>query len=128
MGKAVNKVDLEKNRIYISIAGFMTVDEARELIEDYRRAIEQCNPGFTVLADLSKYKPGKPEVQAILAEGPRMAGEAGCAKVARVVLGGNPLGAMQIDRIAQTESGYQARHFDNVAEAEAYLDSEADCD
>ena len=126
MRQFVKNVDLEKNRIYLTIYGFMTVEDAKQLNEDYRKAIEQCEPGFTVLTDVRYYKPGPPEVQAILAEAPRMAEAAGCKKVARILVETKPLGGMQIDRLARTTSSYPSRHFDTVEEAEAYLDSDQD--
>ncbi len=127
MRKAIQKVDLEKNRIYITVFGFMTADEAHQLNEDYREAIDQCKPGFTVLTDVRYYKPGPPEIQAILAEGPKMAQAAGCKKVARVLVETKPLGGMQIERLAKSSSSYPSRHFETIEEAEAYLDSDLDC-
>lgn len=128
MRQFVKNVDLEKNRIYLTIFGFMTVEDARRFNEDYRKAIERCKPGFTVLTDVRYYKPGPPEVQDILAEGPKMAQAAGCKKVARVLVETKPLGSMQIERLAKKASSYPSRHFDSVEEAEAYLDSDIDCD
>ncbi len=121
---AVNKIDTEKNRIYLSFEGFMDLEAAQKLRDDYRNAIEQCQPGFTVVTDAINYKPGTPEVQEIIASMTKMAGEAGCGKVARVV-GNKPLGGMQIDRLSkEQEAGYTSRNFETIEEAEAYLDSE----
>lgn len=128
MREVIKKVDLEKNRIYLTVYGFMTADDARQLNEDYRKAIAQCKPGFTVLTDVRYYKPGPPEVQAILAEGPKMAEAAGCKKVARVLVETRPLGGMQLDRLAKKCSTYPSRHFSTIEEAEAYLDSDLDCE
>lgn len=117
--------DALKNRIYLSLEGFHDLEEAVRLREEYEKAIAQCRPGFTVLADVSKYRPGSPEVQKVHAEAAKMAADAGVKKVARVV-GETPLGGMQIDRIAKTEGHYPSAHFVTMEEAEAYLDSEED--
>lgn len=125
MGSATSKVDTSKNRIYLKFQGFMTLEEAKELRDEYRRAIEQCTHGFTVLTDAVDYKPGKTEIQEVVASMTKMAGEAGCGKVARVV-GDRPLGGMQIDRHSKEQATYPSRHFETMEEAEAYLDSDLD--
>ena len=122
MGASSVRGDIEKNRIYATFDGFLSLEEAVQLVEDYRHAIHSCKPGFTVLTDLANYKPGTPEVQAVFAQGTKLAGESGCAKVGRVT-GEKPLGGMQIDRLAKETSSYPAKHFVTVKEAESWLDS-----
>ncbi len=117
------RLDGEKNRIYLYLEGFHDLEEATRMRDLYKDAIAACRPGFTVLADVSRYKPGHAEVQEIHAQAVKLAAEAGLSKVARVV-GKTPLGGMQIDRIARSESKYEARNFATHKEAEAYLDEE----
>ena len=124
MGQPIIRVDKGKNRIYVTFNGFMNVAEANQLIEDYSNAVESCETGFTVLSDLSNYKPGTPEVTKIFEQGPKLAGDAGCLKVARVVTKMDPLGSMQIDRLARETSSYPAKHFESHADAEIWLDSD----
>jgi hypothetical protein len=50
-----------------------------------------------------------------------MAEQGGCRTVARVV-GDSPLGAMQINRLAKTETSYPSEHCATDVEAEADLD------
>lgn len=114
-------VDKQKNRIYLTLEGFHDTEEAKRMRDLYREAIRNCQPGFTVLADVSRYKPGPPEIQEIHSEAVKAAEAAGVRRVARVV-GGTPLGGMQIDRIARGEGGYEARNFKTAQEAEAFLD------
>ena len=123
MREKTTEVDLVKNRIVLYFDGFMTLEEAKQLREDYRNAIRQCRPGFTVITHAIGYKPGTPEVQDIVTTMTKMAEDAGCSKVARVV-GNKPLGGMQIDRIAKTVTTYPSRHFESVEDAHAYLDSD----
>jgi hypothetical protein len=115
------RVDEGKNRIYLILEGFHDLDEAIRMRDLYRDAIAQCRSGFTVLADLSHYKPGTGEVQAIHAEAVKLAEEAGVGRVARYV-GESPLGGMQIGRIARSEGSYDSANFDSMEEAEAFLD------
>ena len=117
------RVDVRKNRIYLTMIGFHDVAEATRVGELYLAAMKQCTPGFSVLVDVAAYKPGAPAIEPIHARVARAAREAGVGRVARVV-GDSPLGGMQIDRIVRSENHYAARHFPTVAEAEAYLDDD----
>lgn len=117
------RLDSAKNRIYIRFDGFMDKGRAQLLHDAYRDAIAQAQPGFTVVTYTEGYRPGGPEVQEIVTRMVRMAEQGGCRKVARVV-GNSPLGAMQINRLAKTETRYPSKHFATDVEAEAYLDEE----
>lgn len=110
-----------KNRIYLVLEGYHDVEEAGRMRDLYREAVESCKPGFTVLADLTEYKPGDDEVRKIHAEAVRIAEAAGVSKVARVV-GDKPLGGLQVERVARQESHYDSAHFATLEEAERYLD------
>jgi hypothetical protein len=117
------RTDLYKNRIYLYLEGYHDIEEATRMKELYKKAIESCTSGFTVLADVSAYKPGSDDVQEVHAEAVKLARDAGVRKVARVV-GEKPLGGMQIERIADDEGHYEAAHFETAEEAEQYLDEE----
>ncbi len=127
MEKFSIKVDQIKNRIYVRLEGFHTLEEILKFKEEYKKAVAKCRPGFTVLTHAVNYKPGTPEVQKVHAECIKIDTEAGVSKVARVV-GDTPLGGMQIDRLARTVSKYPypAKNFKTKEEAEAYLDGKID--
>ncbi len=116
------RVDLAKNRIYLYLEGKHDLAEAKRMKDEYSKAIRQCQPGFTVLADVRNYIPGTAEVQAVHEEAVELAELSGVSKVARVV-GTTPLGGMQINRIARQHINYEAKHFDAPEEAEDFLDS-----
>jgi hypothetical protein len=119
------RVDEAKNRIYLVLEGFHDMEEAVRMREAYREAIAKCRPGFTVLADVSNYKPGAGDVQSVHAEAVKIAEDAGISRVARLV-GEKPLGGMQIERIARSKGHYLAQHFTDAEEAEAFLDAAED--
>lgn len=125
MVKELAQIDVAKNRIHIYFRGFMSFEDAKRLQGAYGEAIKKAKPGFTVLTFAEDFKPGDEKVQDIVVTMTRMASDAGCRKVARVV-GSSPLGAMQIRRLAGSGVQYASRHFRTQAEAEAYLDSDAD--
>jgi len=119
--KGLTKVDREKNRIYVKLPSNLNIEKAKELKKEYKKALEQIKPGFTVLTYAVNFKPASTEVQDMITEMTDMDFEAGITKVARVV-GHSPIGGMQIDRLSKTR--YQAKHFKTEAEAIAYLDKE----
>ncbi len=123
MAESIVRANAQKNRIYIDMDGFLTLDEAKKLRDDYASAIALCRPGFTVLTNAIKYKPSKEDVQEIHSEMAKMDEDAGCSKVARVV-GDKPLGGMQITRLVKEHAAYPTKHFQTIEEAEAYLDSD----
>jgi len=92
---------------------------------DYRAAIQKCRPKFTVLTDLTNYRPGSSEVQKVHSDIAKMDTAFDIRKIARVV-GETPLGGMQVERIVKTEVKYPSKNFNTFTEAEKYLDSEID--
>ena len=125
MQEMLTKVDPLKNRIYIYFEGTLDLERALKLQQSYKEAVAQCKPGFTVLTYAENYKPSDEKVQKIVAEMTQMAEEAGLKKVARIV-GTNPLGGMQINRLAKLKTKYPSRHFATEREALDYLDSNLD--
>jgi hypothetical protein len=123
MGEYSTRVDVQKNRIYIDLTGYLSVEQARKLLEEYRNAVDGCKPDFTVLTVVKDFKPGAQEVQDIVLSMSELDENAGCRKVARVI-GNNHIGGMQINRLVSTIATYPAQHFKTVEEAEAFLDSD----
>jgi hypothetical protein len=118
-------LDPEKRRIYLCFKGFLSLDQVRELAEEYRRVIAQVGRGYTVLSYFKGFKPGTPEIQEVMSEMIKMASHAGCRKAARVG-GGSVLGPMQLQRLSKELATYAHRVCSTWEEAEAYLDSDED--
>lgn len=121
MTNSTVRVDEAKNRIYLVLEGYHNIEEALRMRDLYREAIGRCTPGFTVLIDVSAYRPGAEEVQEVHKECVLMAERGGVSRVARVV-GDTPLGGMQILRIARDKTAYPSANFQTIDEAEAFLD------
>ncbi len=60
MGDHSTRFDEQKNRIYIDLNGYLSVEQALKLLSDYRDAVAECKPGFTVLTVVTDFKPGTP--------------------------------------------------------------------
>ena len=116
-------VDLVKKRIYVRLAGFLSVEDAEQVRAAYLRAIPRVGRGYTVATIFDSFKPGTPEVQEVFTSMIRLASEAGCSKAARVMMG-SVLGALQLGRLSKTDANYPAQSFETIEEAEAWLDSD----
>ena len=119
------RVDAAKRRIFLRFEGFLSLEQALELKDAYRRAIESVGSGYTVLTFFKDFKPGTPEIQEVLTSMVQMASREGCRKAARVT-GDSVLGPYQLRRLADQSASYPHRNFQTLEEAEAYLDSDED--
>ena len=123
MHRELAVVDLSKRRIYLCFRGFLSLEQARNLAEEYRQAIAQVGRGYTVLSYFEGFKPGTPEIQEVISEMIKMASDAGCRKAARVG-GGSVLGPLQLKRLSKELASYAHRACKTWEEAEAYLDAD----
>ena len=48
------RIDVRRNRIYLTMIGFHDVAEATRMADAYIDAMKQCEPGFSVLVDVSQ--------------------------------------------------------------------------
>jgi hypothetical protein len=116
------RVDIDKNRLYLTVKGFWkSPAQAPEYIADLKAAAEKIKPGFTILTDLRTMKPPTTEVGQLHVEAQKNLVESGLSKTAEVV-GSAILLEMQLKKYAQTSSMSKAE-FESVEEAEAWLDS-----
>lgn len=121
--EATVEVSKAKHRIYIRFEGFLSLEDAKDLYEAYRRGIAEVGRGYTVLTYFRDFKPGTDEIQDVISDMIKMASAAGCKKAARVG-GGSVLGPLQLRRLSTTSATYPHDYFETWEEAEAYLDEE----
>lgn len=119
----VLQVDASKNRAYFTIVGhWRSSADVPRYLEDWRRAIAELSPGFTVLSDLVMGKSPPLDVVELHVEAQKLLVEKGVSRVAEVVEGSVASARVAIDRISR-ESGMHKATFDNWAEAEEWIDS-----
>ncbi|MCP4895841.1 MAG: hypothetical protein GY906_02610 [bacterium] len=116
-------VDREKKRIYIRFEGYFNLEQVRQLYEDYRAGIAEVGSGYTVLTYFKDFTPGNEEVQDVISDMIVMASKAGCRRAARIG-GGSVLGPLQLRRLSNLNATYDHDYFDNLDDAEAYLDAD----
>ncbi|MHA2271196.1 MAG: hypothetical protein ACXACI_04990 [Candidatus Hodarchaeales archaeon] len=74
-----------KNRIYFTLAGLTpSVDAIPNFEADWRDAVGDVKPGFTILGDLREMMPHPPDVEGLNVKVQKWLLENGCRKVAQV--------------------------------------------
>ncbi|MFC1961075.1 hypothetical protein ACFLYO_10235 [Chloroflexota bacterium] len=114
------RADKTKNRMYLVIEGFLNVEEAQEAGAAAKVVIDQLQPGFDLISDMRTFKPGSPQVAAIMAESQIYGIQHGINRTVRIV-DKDTLGAMQWARISR-ETGAVVLGASSVEEAEKLLD------
>lgn len=110
-----------KNSLTITLQGFMTGDEIAVAADEVIASARHLQAGFTVVTDISDFKPAKPEDAAHIARAQKELFELGAAKVIRVT-GKSALGKLQLSR-SQREAGvgYDVVEVATRAEADAFV-------
>ncbi len=114
------RVDFVKNRVYLTLAGLMSDEEAAEAADKTIAAFRTLTAPFTCVTDISAFKP---LTQKGVSQATR-AGEIGRALGMRAtvrVLGPSAVVAQQFQRASHT-GGYSSHTARTVEEAEALLD------
>jgi len=119
MGNCDIKADVEKNRLYIRLEGFLTGEENEAAVKRVFEALKMLKSGFDMITDLARMK-------AATQEGSQQFGRAYEAIKARgrnrnIVVIEDSLTRMQIERTSRG-TGAQPEYASSVEEAERILD------
>lgn len=115
------KTVAEKNRIYITFKGFLSVEDIKAAVNKEIEEVSKLKPGFDVIVDISDFKTSTQEGAEELARGQKLLIERGINRLIRVI-GTQTLSRMQLDRKAK-ETGLIAEEAASVEEAERMLES-----
>jgi hypothetical protein len=114
-------VSTSKNRAYLKLIGFWrNTDAVPEYLNDWKKALEDLKPGFSILTDASEMKTHPQDVKMLHAEAQKLTLAAGLAKVAEIIQ--NDITEFQLDSLAQS-TNFPKRSFKTAEEAETWLDS-----
>lgn len=115
------RVDANKNRLYLTLRGFWrTPDEVGSYEADFKKALSQLKPKFTILADLREFLPSGAAVAPMHAKVQGLAVAAGLTKTAEVLSSDNAISKMATNNYAR-QSGMKRGAFGSIAEAETWL-------
>ncbi|MDY6903057.1 MAG: hypothetical protein SWH61_00080 [Thermodesulfobacteriota bacterium] len=114
-------VDVEKNRIYITLGKLENVQEILDLGEALREESKKLNPGFSCITDLREYELLEENYEIYIKGIQEFLRDLGVSKVVRVVRKFGRWGHVQFDK-SSIDLGYSAQFVDSMDEAESMLD------
>lgn len=116
------RVNIAKNRLYITLAGFFA-DEAEviEIADTVKASVDQLQPGFDVVNDIHAFKPASPDIAKYIMAVQQYELEHGLNRVVRIT-GDEVIGKMQFERLSR-ETGIHTVGAATVEEADAILDA-----
>ena len=114
------RVDREKNRLYIVLAGFVDTEEMKTNSDETIAVTKQLKPGFDVITDISNFKPTTPEATKEIERVQASFKAAGVHRGVRVV-GESAIAGMQFSRTGK-HVGYESCNVATLADAEKLLD------
>jgi hypothetical protein len=115
------RADVLKNRLYISIKGFMSGEDAVIISDKAAAEQRKLKPGFDVINDIRDLKPATPKASQLYSRQLDVAKEIGVGRVVRVV-GDQVITKMQLAKALKNAVGVVAETAASVEEAEKILD------
>ena len=115
------RVDVGKNRLYVTFSGFIQVEEAKKSVDEAIQATEKLRRGYDVITDVSQLKPSPPEVIAEIGRIQAHFIASGVRRGVRVV-GEAALTGMQFSRTGK-KINYNSNNVATLEEAEKVLEA-----
>jgi len=116
------KIDSSKNRLYVTMAGFFSVEDMKKWSDETIAMAKKLKPGYDVVIDISQFKPTTPEGTKEI-ERVQVFFKSSGVRLGAQVVGENVLSGLQFKRMSIT-SGYDPTNVETLAEAEKLLDSQ----
>lgn len=120
MGAYDVHADTIKNRLYITLRGFLTDSQARAAADAVIAEVEKLNPGFDAITDISTFQPVSVQATAEVARAQQIVKACGVRRVVRIQRLPT-LGSLQLQRKSR-EAGYGGTIAYSLEEAERILD------
>ena len=120
--------DLAKNRLYVILYGFSSMDQVNDTIREMKEAVQQLKPGFDVVTDISNYKPALPEIAQAIQSMQVFLKQSGMRRAIRIVSASTQGPRIASSQFARTSRavGYEAEIVSSVAEADRLLEDDPD--
>jgi hypothetical protein len=113
------RADTVKNRLYVTLVGFFTLEEMKRCGDETIEATAKLRPGYDVVTDITEFKAGPPEVAQDIERVQAHFRKSGARQGVRVV-GANVVSGMQFRRTgAQAE--YNSVNVPSLEAAEELL-------
>ena len=111
--------DTVRNRVYITLAGFLSLEEAKKCGDETIALTKKLKPGYDVITDITEFKPGTQDVAKDIERVQQHFKSSGARRGVRVV-GQNAPSSMQFSRTGKS-AGFDAINVATMAEAEKVL-------
>jgi hypothetical protein len=111
--------DIARNRLYITLAGFLSLEEAKACGDEAIALSKKLKAGYDVLTDITEFKPGTQDVAKDIERVQAHFKNSGARRGARVV-GQNAASSMQFNRTGKA-AGFSAVNVATLADAEKFL-------
>jgi len=118
------KIDAMKNRLYLSLIGVISIQEAAKVKDEIINDVANLKPGFDVINDLSKYIHGDDSAAMYLQEVTRYFIAKEVKRIVRIV-GQSKTGLMQFAKYSQLDGKVNVKYVPTIEEAEQVLSTEA---
>jgi hypothetical protein len=116
------KLDVARNRLYVKLAGFFSLEEIRRCSDETIAATKKLRRGYDVVTDISGLKSGTPEVAQEHERVQAHFRASGARQGVRVIGGAFTAASLQLNRTAKL-AGYQSTTVETLADAEKLLDT-----
>ncbi len=111
------RADLEKNRLYTTVRGFLTKEDILSLPDELESEAKKLKPGYIAISDIRGYKPATEDMQNIMSKNMEAALRTGMGATIRVVDELN-ISQSELQELSSSKHGYKAVICKSVAEAE----------
>lgn len=102
------RADVKRHCLLITLRGFLQPDEAKEAADKVISEAEKLATGFTIVNDISEFKPASEEAAAHIKRAQGAMAAKGAKKVIRIV-GASVLGKHQFNRTQkEAQAGYES--------------------
>ncbi len=115
------KKDINKNRLYLTISGIVSITEAKKIKDELEKEVEDMRPNFDLINDISRFIHGQEEAGSVLSEIMKFLISKNVNRVVRVV-GNSKEGLIQFANYSLSIEAYQLKYVPTLEEAEKFLD------
>jgi len=123
MGNWEVDADHDKNRLYITLEGFLDDEESEASSSAVIEAAQSMDEGFDVITDISTAQPGTADAVEHIQRGKEAVAENGASAAVRIAPE-STTGKMQFERAG--DAAYPVAMAESVEDAEALLDQRRD--
>jgi hypothetical protein len=116
------KKDVAKNRLYISLSGIFPISDAKNAKELIIKEINELQPDFDVVNDISRFIRGQEEAGKILQDIMLLLIDKKVGRIVRVI-GESKTGLIQFANFSLQIESYKLKYLPTMQEAEKFLDN-----